>query len=545
MAEQTVSAKPKGPKPVGDTEKAVGRILEIEPNTSLWEVTDVLGVECGDGAGDVETLAMSHCKVDQAGPRGYPWMNGIVTNLSTGRVFASCMGYPMQVVSDRVTPGDEGFSTERPRSIVLEDGLGYKFEPLGRTMAGNTILPHDMGVLTAPDGKSVTLETTFKVSREGVGLRVALAGGRMLIMGNRKLDVESSCWGGGSKTFKLMWEETGGPSAEELYGSAMESPRVYYFVLLNPALRKIGREDYGTGKIMLMGQESMWGLEDSPYNLVTVGGEMLTDRDESKKTVVVDPDFEPNWSGLNVEVAESITLEEANAVLAGTYPSNETEANIFAHSDASPVFCVLTDPETGRYYGSVTITSPVVAKRAEAREMILKNLTWSFVRIIGLVMSRERRLSELLPPLRVHDPQEISDEVDATGRFIYVDGEPTPEPGTVRELADYVFTGLMMALPHQVHEEFSSVHAKFVRDYPQVVSWLQSFALAREFPEKLPVVKVIADKAKATATRTKAGRRGNFTSMVREDIAERFAAEGPTNLYKIMNYWTRKVRSAA
>lgn len=188
------------------------RILGLE-NVRGWEVTDR----------EEEELALVHYTEDaDMTTRGH--LRGLLLDLETDTVLADSFGYTSTAVASQIVP----FGS----TLTIKDTEGQ-----------NHVF----------DMNNVTIKRVF----EGVVIRVLWRKGKLYRITHKRINPEKSRWGS-SKSFLTMYDEAGGPTADQLFDTTKPfSSTSYDFLVVDQALLVGTRQRVNRPYIVCLAQRTV------------------------------------------------------------------------------------------------------------------------------------------------------------------------------------------------------------------------------------------------------------------------------------------------
>jgi hypothetical protein len=190
-------------------------------------VCEVLGLEDTHGWSVVdehEHLALVHYDEENGDMAKYGDIHGILIDTEAKCVIASSFDYTPTAVCDELTVVNDTIS------VLDQDGENHIF-PVS--------------------------ETTIKRIFEGVVVRVIWHKSKMLMTTHKRIDFSRSRWGG-SQSFLAMYQEAGGPTAEELFDTSKPySSSCYVFFVVHPSLLVGTRQSVKSPYIVHLSTNSM------------------------------------------------------------------------------------------------------------------------------------------------------------------------------------------------------------------------------------------------------------------------------------------------
>lgn len=189
------------------------------------KVCDILGCKDIQSWSVIDTsehLALVHYN-DDSDMTTYGHLRGVLVDVEVGAIIANSFGYTPTAVSD---------------NIILDNG---------------TIAIKDK------DGINHTFSDEYSIKRifEGVVVRVIWHKGKLYRITHKKINPIRSRWGT-SKSFISMYEDAGGPTAEQLFDTTKPySNTCYHFLVVSPELLVATRQRVSAPYIICIAQQTM------------------------------------------------------------------------------------------------------------------------------------------------------------------------------------------------------------------------------------------------------------------------------------------------
>jgi len=192
--------------------KRAGEILGLS-GVDGWEVVD-----------SKDNLSLVHYSQD-ADMTKFGHLRGVLIDTEVGATIADSFGYTPTAVSSKLLVEEDG-----KLSIIDQDGANHTFR-----------------------GDSVTIKPIF----EGVVIRAIWHNSEFLRITHRKINPTRSRWGS-SKSFIAMYEEAGGPTADQLFDTTKPYSTTTYDFLVSAKPLVVGtRQRITTPYIVLLAQREM------------------------------------------------------------------------------------------------------------------------------------------------------------------------------------------------------------------------------------------------------------------------------------------------
>lgn len=248
----------------------VANILGL-PDVHGWEIID---------RNEEEGLALVHYK-DDADMNKYGHLRGVLVDTEVGAIIADSFGYTPTAVTKELVNKDGVVS------VADQDGVNHTFS-----------------------AENVVIKRVF----EGVVIRVIWHKGQMLKISHRKINPHRSRWGS-AKSFLIMYEEAGGPAAEQLFDTTKQfSNTCYDFLVVDSTLLVGTRQRVQAPYLVLLDKRTL--DIKRPEDQVAPGIASFTSVD------TIDGFVEKSF----IHEPKSLSLEEANHHLSFGY-YNEFKAD--------------------------------------------------------------------------------------------------------------------------------------------------------------------------------------------------------------------------
>lgn len=281
-------------------------ILEL-PEIRGWSVVDT-----------TEHLALLHYTED-SDKALYGHIRGLLVDLESKSIIADSFGYTPTLVAQNIKPAND--------ALVFHDSDG---------------VTHSFPI------KDVIIKRVF----EGVVIRVIWRKGKMYKITHRKINTVKSRWGS-SKTFLTMYEEAGGPTAEQLFDTSVpNSSTCYDFLVVDRSLLVATRQ-----------------IVSSPYLVFISKREMKLNRPAEEiaqgiATFTVTPEIKGSASGPFIHDPQNLSIDEANLHLTFGYYN---QFNPYDIRQLTGEAIIIYKMENGKISDSVKIYSPAYEWRSTMR----------------------------------------------------------------------------------------------------------------------------------------------------------------------------------
>lgn len=212
--------------------------VPLDPNSKSWQI---IGMMSADGVSVTKDsqVQVKYVQIysNSAGSHAaHLEVRGTIVDVSApelggGHVVCPGVGYTPVV---NVTAAQCGTFKNTPSAekIVLADEFGRKVE---LSAPSSTLESKQVGTpFGTPFGSK---RFSYSKGIEGPMISVWKADGKVWFSTHLKIDWSSSYWPRGSgvaKKYPELWSELNGPSADELFGSEVNSPFIYNFVMCHP-----------------------------------------------------------------------------------------------------------------------------------------------------------------------------------------------------------------------------------------------------------------------------------------------------------------------
>lgn len=386
-------------------------------------------------------LALPHYSAT-ANLRAFGDIRGIIVDTELGIVLASSFGYTPTVVLQNIQPFGETFT------VKDIDGIEHTFN-------------RDRAII--------------KRGFEGVVLRVLWHKSHMFIVTHKKIDSSRSRWGT-SKFFVTLYQEAGGPTAEQLFDTSKPfSDTCYDFLVVDSALLVGSRQRVNKPYLVL--------LAERKYDSQRPADQVAPARGNFKTTSTIEGQIDESF----IHKPEKLSMEEAYQFLKyGYYDTFEPEDPRMGTGEELIVY---EQDEHGDILDIVKIRGVASQFRNEMRgdNPNIKNQFYSkldlcYPGIHDRVAWDEFKTRFITFPL--YNISALQELYDRTGAILAL---PTMDA----TLNDYrsrddrihlLFLNFLITLPATSQQEALNMYTEYLRDRDDVIKWLTE--LEREHADK-------------------------------------------------------------
>lgn len=416
------------------------RVMEILQLTSTegWSVVD-----------QVDHLALIHYK-DEADMSLVGQLRGILVDLEAGAVIADSFGYTPTAVAAALTPVDNVVT------LYDEKRVAHSF-PLDKTV--------------------------MRRAFEGVVIRIIWHKGRWYRLTHKKIDPTRSRWGK-SKKFLEMYDEAGGPTAEQLFDTSKPySSTCYDFMIVDPALLIATRQQVSAPYLVLLAKRTV--DVKRPAEEVAPG----------RPTFSTTPAISGSVTTPMIHEPAHLTLAEANKHLAFGYYNEFTVADARQKTGEALIVYHIED---GQIHDVVRVHSPAYDWRNSIRGhnpnlanqfySLLNTVYDEFVEVVpgtGVHLSYHKKSSggltwarfcEMYIPLPLYDETSIAELYRTNGALLTIPEGPAPTSALEYNTRDkriyLLWLNFVLALPPNLQGEALSIIDNFRTDREALIKWL-------------------------------------------------------------------------
>jgi hypothetical protein len=404
------------------------------PDRRGWSVVD-----------SKDALALVHYE-DDADMTKLGHLRGVVVDTEVNAIIAESFGYTPTAVSSELTIVDGSIR------IADKDGEVHTFDPA---------------------------TSVIKRVFEGVVIRVLWHKGNMLRITHRRINSERSRWGS-AKTFLSMYEEAGGPKAEQLFDTTKPySSTVYDFLVVAPELLVGTRQKVATPYLVLLAIREM-DLK-RPVDQVAKG----------KNEFVVTNNISGSVDQSIIHDPKHLSLDDANHHLKFGYynPFNVTDERQLT-GEAIIIYSTVD----GAVRDIVKVHSPSYEWRVNMRgnNPNIRNQFYSLLNSVYPDVASDdawTALSSRFILLTLYDEASIKARYEQSGAIL------TIPPGTVsRDMfvsrdarIHLLWLNLLLSLPANMQKTALDLLTQFKTERDQVITWLQNVEQKFSNIEKLEI----------------------------------------------------------
>lgn len=377
-------------------------------------------------------LAMVHYN-DDADMNAHGDLRGLLLDLEVGAVIADSFGYTPTAVASELTASD-GNLTVRDK-----DGVNHIFSL-----------------------EDVVVKRVF----EGVVIRVIWHGGKCYRITHRKINPVRSRWGS-SKSFISMYEDAGGPSAEQLFDTTkLYSSTCYDFLVVDQSLLVGTRQKVNKPYIVCLTQRTM--DVKRPAEEVAPGRASFVTTNAIGGAVNESMIHEP----------KQLSLVEANHHLKFGYYNEFTSNDSRQLTGEAVIIYTMKD---GAICDIVKVHSPAYEWRVNMRGNN-PNITNQFYGLLNSVYGDLKSeeawdlLKKRLILLPLYDEKSLKDLYESTQGILTIpSGEISREDYDTRDSRIHLlWMNYVLSLPAPSQGEALNILSRFRNDRNDLIQWIQN-----------------------------------------------------------------------
>lgn len=488
-------------------------------NTTTMEtrIAEILGTENNNGWVIEDSLPDSglylvHYK-DTANMVEYGHLRGVVVDVNAGVVVCSSFGYTPVATASEIKPNMAG-------DIVMVDEQGFRH--------------------TFTKGKY-----DIKIGFEGVVIRVFWHNGKMYRTTHKRLNPSRSRWGN-SKPFLTMYDDLGGPTADQLFDTSKDySPWCHVFIVIDQKLLVGSKQDVGPGYIAYLGSNQMWSTSAPPEAYRSIDAELHKPATQSDIPPVITEPFiyEPG----------SLDLASAKFHLASGYyePQSATDERL-----TSGEFVILYSyGDDGKVQSLLRVHSPAYSWRLQMRDSD-PNLRHRFYELInGSYMPTDsevglREFIERFPLMPLYSVEDVQTHFEQEGPFINISSEGVDVNDLNSKISrlHMIWLDFLVSVPPQQQKIVLDMFTDLVKERKDVINWLQELSRNENINDNEDVIdrakgiiaqagKYASERGRNGNNRTRQGKIMTYWQLVDANIANLVMKERGASLYKLVrNY---------
>lgn len=435
------------------------------------------------------------------------------------------------------------------RGVVLHKERGVVARSFGYTpIAVQSSVTEVDGVITVKDQAGMT-HVFPSEGREvhsvldGMMLRFCWIDGELVPFSHRRLDIKKSRWGS-SKPFIAMYNEAGGPSAEEMFDVTVpNSSTVYFFMVVDPALLVGTRQRVTVPYIVYLGNQEndLNGPDVAPgrptFKTIEKISGLVT------KSVVVAP--------------KSMTVEEANNHLAFGYyrPHAAVDPRLLTGEGV-----IIYRKENGQIKDAVRVHSPAYEWRAglggnnpnkpnqfyclinKANPEITTDAAWALYQK-NFIMFPE------------YEPSALVEMYERDGMILTLPvQEANREDYTDRQVRIHnMWINYVVSLPPNHQKEGLEIFGKFLADRASVTEWIQEIERhnrdinSTQYPDRVKGIvsisrKLARDRMMAGDNFGNKGQSLPLPTVIKIVVKNLVNKESGTSLYSLVREWRKSTK---
>lgn len=392
-----------------------------QKDTHGWEVLEA-----------VEDLALVHYTKD-ADLTTHGHLRGVLLDLETDAIIADSFGYtPTAITRELKVDEESGISVEDT------DGVNHHFAL-----------------------NNVVIKRVF----EGVVIRVIWHKGKLRMITHRRVDASRSRWGS-SKYFITMYQEAGGPTAEQLFDTSKPfSSTTYDFLVVDQALLVGTRQKVNKPYIVFLAQRTVDPKRSADQ--VAPGRASFTVNERIGGSVNESMIHEP----------KNLTLAEANHHLKfGYYNAFNVDDERQLTGEAVIVYRMVD----GVVADIVKVHSPAYDWRLQMRGNNA-NIQLQFYCLLNTVYAdldndeAWEAFKKRYVMLPLYDEESLKESYAKSGVILMIPtGETTRDDYSTRDARIHLlWMNYLLSLPPHAQGEALNLLSQFKKDRADVIAWLQ------------------------------------------------------------------------
>lgn len=470
-----------------DLVKRVSEIIGL--SNSGWDIVD-----------SKDNLVLIHYK-DDANMDEVGHLRGILVDTEAGAVIAGSFGYTPVAVSSKLT------TTDGQLTIKDQDNVVHTFDPA-----------------------KVVIKRVF----EGVVIRCIWHKGELYRITHKKISPLRSRWGS-SKKFLELYEEAGGPTADQLFDTSKPfSSTCYDFLVVDNSLLVGTRQRVNKPYLVLLAERTM--ELNRPSNQVAPGKRGFVT--SSKISGTVDESF--------IHEPKSLSLDEANTHLTSGF-FNPFESNDERQTTGEAVIVYETN-DNGDIRDIVKVHSIAYDWRTTMRGDN-PNLINRFYTMLNMVYmnnfddAKWKQLCKNLIIFPIYSTSSIRELFATNKQLLYI-----PEIGSIMDYSNrddriyLLWLNYVLSLPPSHQSVALDILDNFHTDRTELIRWMQGIQFSTIEVELTEKITRLLERARKFAHETvrdgknynQSGKRLSLNAVISNNIRNLINKEDGANLYALV-----------
>jgi hypothetical protein len=388
-------------------------------------------------------------------------------------------------------------------------------------------------------GQTENTHFVIKPNYGGVVIKVIWFEGKLVHFTHKNLNPVNSVWGS-SKSFMTLYNEAGGPSAEELFDTSIPfSNTCYDFLVVDKQINVASRQEITRPYIVLLAKRE--------HPIQGIAPELIKEGFPTFETVSELSDGHCNAHGPCVFDPKPMTLEEANHHLRYGYNSSRLQYNDLREGFGEALIIYQVD-NAGKVLDVVKVMSPAYKWRDDMREDN-PNIYNRFTEL----SNRPLHLSGYIK-FPLFDKEGLKKWIKEHGTLHNLQSVRGVRYSTREDKMKLMWINFVYSLPTHLQEEAIELYDKFAIDSEGAINWVISLEAKHMDletmvfhhhvkPGTITTIKFIIKKCREYAKQSmdsgknkdmQTGKRLDERELVRNNIRRWLQKDDGSNLYKIM-----------
>ncbi len=492
----------------------------VEPESPKSIISSILSVEEADDWEIIDSnpdknLYLVHYRSD-ADMNKYGDLRGIVVDVKAKVIVSRSFGYTPEITADAIEVSPD-------QTIRLTDKLGN-----GHTLQFDRV--------------------KFKYAFEGTIIRAFFHDGEFYLISHRRLNISRSRWGK-SITFQEMYENLGGPQAEELFDlSKKYSPYCHIFMVVHPDVLNVTKNIIGSGMLVYLGPKKMYDEDTSPYPQEEIDSHLWTPSNQTQN-------MNQARGGGIIYVPPNLTTEEVNHQLQYGFYDPYDQSHIDPRLWLGESIMIHHFDDQGRLLGLFKVLSTAYDWRSTMKGEDPNLLHRLYVQINGSYIDTTKpagliEYKRRYPVMSRYNVDLIIEHISSKPFVIWPQQDPTDELiKTVGDRLYNIWVCFLMSVPIHRQAEVSTMYNQLLSSRSAMIKWLIDLEASDDLEDPLLSnrVKAIISLSRSFANKraaegkniTRKGKKLSIKTMTRDGIRNLTMKENGSSVYQLVKTMER------